>query len=136
MPTLTLPSRWAKRGQNCDVTIAFLGVPNKGDKNRSGYFTSVFSGAGKRAEVLRNACILGGPQLQGQNQKWLPYPFPPGGPKEGGIATYPLHTRGSPSRGTKSEVATLTLPSRGPKGGLNCYATLAFTGVPTEGDKI
>ena len=33
-------------------------------------------------------------------------------------------------RGTKSEVATSPLPSRGPKGGRKCYVTLAFLGVP------
>ena len=29
-----------------------------------------------------------------------------GGPKEGGNATSPLHSRGSPTKGTKSEVKT------------------------------
>ena len=43
-----------------------------GDKIRSGYLTPTFSGAQKRAKVLRHPCILGGPQRQarGKNQKW------------------------------------------------------------------
>ena len=33
-----------KRGRKCYVTPAFSGVPNKGDKIRSGYLTPAFSG--------------------------------------------------------------------------------------------
>ena len=46
--------------------------PAKRDKFRSGYLTPTFLGAQKRAEVLRQPCILGGPQrqAQGKNQKW------------------------------------------------------------------
>ena len=42
----------------CNLCI--LGVPNakRGEKFRSGYLTPAFSGAQKRAEVLRNPCIL------------------------------------------------------------------------------
>ena len=64
----TLPSRGPKRGQKC-------------------YVTPAFSGAEKRAEMLRNPCILGGPQQRGRNQKWLPHPCLLGGPKKGGSAT-------------------------------------------------
>ena len=38
-------------------------------------------------------------------------------------------------RGTKSVVATSTLPSRGPKRGRNCYATPAFSGIPNKGEE-
>ena len=38
-----------------------------------------------------------------QNQKWLPYPCLLGGPKEGGNATSPLHTRGSPNKGGQNQ---------------------------------
>ena len=51
-----------------------------------------------------------------------------------------LHSRGSPtpSAGTKSEVATSHMPSRGPKRMHNSYVTPAFSGVPNakRGDKI
>ena len=51
---------------------AFSGDPNKKDKIRSGCLTLAFSGAQKRAEVLGNPCVLGGPQTRGQNQKSKP----------------------------------------------------------------
>ena len=68
----------------------------------------------------------GGPQRQarGETQMWLPHPCLLGGPqqrdkikvgpKEGGNATSPLHSRGSPtpSAGRKSDVATSPLASR------------------------
>ena len=120
-----------KRGPKCHVIPAFSGIPNKGEQNqtwlphpcpfggakevvnatsplhsrasqtkgtkmRSGYLTRAFSGAQKRAEMLRHPCILGDRQ---QN-------------------------------GTKVEVATSPLPSRGPKRGRKCYATPAFSGGP------
>ena len=85
-----VPSRGPKRGHNCYVTPTLSGVPNAkhGDKIRSGYFSIAFSGAQKRAELLRNPCLLGGsPIRRGQNQNWLPHPCLLGGPKKGGIAT-------------------------------------------------
>ena len=72
-------SQEPKRGRKCYVTPAFSGVPNPkrgeqnqkkpptpsmGSKIRSGYLTLAFSGAQKRAEILRHPCILGGPQRQ------------------------------------------------------------------------
>ena len=91
MTTSPLPFREPKRGQNCYVTPAFSGIPNakRGDKIRSGYLTLAFCGAQKRAELLRNPCILGDPkrQARGENQKWLPHPCLLWGPKEGVIAT-------------------------------------------------
>ena len=37
--------------------------------------------------------------------------------------------------GTKSELATSSLPSRGPTSGRECYVTPAFSGSPTKGTK-
>ena len=91
MAASTVPSRGPKTGRNCYVTCAFSGVPNtmRGEKIRSGYLTPTFLEPQKRAELLRNPCILGGPQHHawGENQKWLPHPYLLGAPKEGGIAT-------------------------------------------------
>ena len=67
---------------------------------------------------------------------WLPHPCLLGGPKEGGIATLPLHSQGSPTKGTRSQVATSPLLSPGPKRGRNCYVAPAFSRVPNKGDKI
>ena len=108
-------------------------VPNKGKQNqkrspttenkiRSGCLTFAFSGAHKRAEMLRNPCILGNlqrqargtkpevvPNKQEQNQKWLPHPCLPGGPKEGENATSALHSRGSPTKRIKIQRGCHTL---------------------------
>ena len=105
--------------------------------------------------MQRHPCILGDPQRQAQgaksevvpnkgeqNQKWMPHRCLLGGPKEGGHATSPLHSRGSPTtsagskirsgpqqRGTKPKVAASPLPSRGPKRGRKCYVTPAFSRI-------
>ena len=57
-----LPSRGSRRGRKRYVTPTFVGVPNakRGEKIRSGCLTRGFSRVQKRAEVLRNPCILGG----------------------------------------------------------------------------
>ena len=90
LAAFALPSQGPKSGRKCYVTLAFSGVPNKGDKIRSGYLTPTFSGFPKRgdkiksgyltpafsgahkwAELLRNPCIVRDPQQRGQNQEWL-----------------------------------------------------------------
>ena len=111
----TLPSWGPTSGPKCYVTYAFSGVAKQGDKIRSGSLNSAFLGAHKRAKVLCNLCILGGPQTRGQNQKWLPHPCLLWGPQEAQSAMQPVHSRGSPNKGTKSEVAASPLPSRGIK---------------------
>ena len=116
MATTPLPSRGPRRGRNYYVTCASSGVPNRGDKIRSGYLTPAFSGAHKKAELLRNPCVLGGPRQRSQNHKWLCNPCVLGGPLDDG---------------TKSEVPTPPMPSRGPGRGHDCYANLASRGAPT-----
>ena len=117
--TSPLPSWGPKRGRKCYITPTFSGIPNKGEQNqkwsptkgdkiRSGYLTPTFSGAQKRAEMPHHPHILRDPQQRGtksevvpnkggQNQKWLPHPYLLGGPKEGGNATSPPHSQGSPT---------------------------------------
>ena len=75
MAASPLPSRGPTRGRKCYQTLAFSGVPNKADIIGRGCLTPAFSGAKRRAEVLPNPCVLGGPQHKGQNQKWLPHRF-------------------------------------------------------------
>ena len=91
MAASPLLSQGATIGQNCYVTPAFSGVPNTGcgGKIRKAYLTHAFSGAQKRAELLRNPCILGRPErpARGGNEKWLPHPWVLGGPKEGASIT-------------------------------------------------
>ena len=91
MATSPMPSRGPKRGRKCYVTLAFSGIADakRKEKIRSGYLNPPFSGAQRRAEMLRNPCTLGDPQREarGENQKWLPRPCLLGGPQEGRIAT-------------------------------------------------
>ena len=69
MAASPLPSRGPKRGQNCYVPPAFLGVPNKGDKITNGCLTPAFSGAPEKARVRRPLLsvspLLGTPRMQG-----------------------------------------------------------------------
>ena len=80
--------------------------------------------------MLCHPCILRIPNMGEKHQKWLPHPCLVGGPKEGGNAPSSLHSRGPQQKGTKSEVDTSPLPSRGPKRGRKCYVALAFSGIP------
>ena len=70
--------------------------------------------------MLRHPGILGDSQCQARraksevvpnkgerNVKWLPHPCLLGGPKEGGNATSPLHSRWSPNRGSKRALTKL-----------------------------
>ena len=54
--------------------------------------------------------FLGTPNKREQNQKWLPHPCLLGGPKEGGSAMSPLHSRGSPTHIVPSCATWLTPP--------------------------
>ena len=55
--------------------MAFSGIPNKGNKIKSGCLTPTFSGAQKRVEVLRHPRVLGVHYRRGRKQKW-PTPGP------------------------------------------------------------
>ena len=132
------PLRGPKEGGNATPPLPSQSfpTPSTGSKIRKGCLTLAFSGAQRRAEMLRHPCILGGPQRQArgakseraapplpsrgpktewkcyvtlafsgvpnakrgeQNRKRLPHPCPLRGPKQGGNATPPLHSRGSPT---------------------------------------
>ena len=121
MGYLTLAFPEAPSGWNRKITPAFFEVPTKWDKVRIGHaHTFAFSRAHKWAEllheafmgshrwteVLRKPCILRGPQQRGQNQDGLPHPCLPRGAEVAGIAASPQHSQGSPTKGTKLELAT------------------------------
>ena len=78
---------------------------------KRGCLTLAFSGAHRTEEMLLNRCVIGGPHQREQNQKWLPQPCLLGDLHECGSATEPLRSQGTPSKGTKSKVATSPLPS-------------------------
>ena len=112
-----------------------LGGPQQRGQNQKWQPHPTFSGAQERTEVLHSPCILGDPQQRGKNQKWLPHPCLLVGPPVGTSATQPLHSRGSPTKGTKSEMAASPLPSRGPTRRRKCYDTPAFSAFPRKGDE-
>ena len=117
-----MPSRGPKSGRNCYVTPAFSGVPSKEDKIRSGYITLAFSGAQKRAEMRCNPDVPRGPQVGGQNQKWLHHPYLLGGPKTSWKCSMTL-----------SGFITRAFSGAQKR---NCYITRAFSKVPSKEDKI
>ena len=84
------------------------------------YITPAFSGVPKQGDRIKSGFLT---------------PTFSGAPKSG-VATYPLNSRESPKKGTVSKGATPFLPSRGPTSWRNYYVTPAFSGVPTQGDKI
>ena len=106
----------------------FSGSPSIGDKIRSGYLTPAYSGyvtlassiISIRGDKFRNGYLT---------------PTLPGAQKRAHLLRKPLHSPGSPEEGTKSEVATSPLPSRGHIRGRNCYVTPAYSRVPKRGDK-
>ena len=110
-----LLSRSPKRGRKCYATPALSEVPNakqgansevaaspllsrRPKKGRKCYATLAFSG-------VPNA------KRRGQNQRWLPHHYFLGGQKEGGNATSPLHSRGSPTPSARSKVNSDCLTS-------------------------
>ena len=67
MATSHLPSRVRKKGRNCYVTPALLGIPNTkhADNIRSGYLTHAFSGTQRRAKLLCYPTFSGIPDAKG-----------------------------------------------------------------------
>ena len=70
------------------------------------------------------------------NQNGLPHPCLLGGPKEGGNATSPLHSRGSPNKGEQNQ-NWLPHPYLlgGSEVGGNATSPLHSRGSPTKGTK-
>ena len=113
MTASPLPSRGPKRGRISYVTLAFSGVANakRGDKIKSGSLTPTLLVARKRPELLRNRLT---PAFSGapKRPEWLRNPCIFGNPRQ---------------KGRKSDVAASPVPSQGPRRGLNCYVTPAFS---------
>ena len=73
MDASPLPSPGPKKAQHCYVTPASLEVPNakRGEQIRVGCLNPAFSGARKRAELLCNPCILGGPRREARGENHM-----------------------------------------------------------------
>ena len=124
-----------KRGRKCYITPAFSGVPNKGDKIKAGQkeggnATSPLHSTGSPTKGTKSSRPKRGRKCY-IIPEFLRVPNKgdkiKAGPREGGNATSPLHSGGSPTKGTKS--------SR-PKRGRKCYIIPEFLRVPNKGDKI
>ena len=82
-----------QRGTKSEVAASPL--PSEGPKRGwKWYVAPAFSGVPNKGE---------------ENQKWLPHSCLFKGPKEGGNAISPLHSRGSPTKGKKIRSGSLTL---------------------------
>ena len=67
---------------------AFSTVSNKGQKQKVATSPLPSGGGGaKEGEMVRNPCILGGPQQRPHHENWQPHPCFLGGPKESENAT-------------------------------------------------
>ena len=130
------PSRRPKSGWKCYVTPAFSGVPNKGQRKEN---------------WLPKTCLLGGPKVGASPMSPL---HSLGSPTEGNkirssclshafsraqkwakVLRHPCSLEGPQERGSNSELAASTIPSRGPKSRRKCYATPAFSGVANKGEE-
>ena len=140
--TSPLPSWGPKRGRNCYITLTFSGstMPSAGNKITSGCLTLAFLEDHKREELLRNPCILGGPQRQARATKLdvVASPLPSWGTKRGRNCNVTPAFSGvhNAKRGEKIRSGCLTMPSRVPTNGWNCYVTPAFSRVPKQGNEI
>ena len=78
-----------KRGPTCYITPAFSGVPNKGNKIKTRNLSRGSPWCTTQQSVDSKIVQVSSIAPDG----W--------GPKEGGNATSPLHSQGSPAKGTK-----------------------------------
>ena len=109
-----LPSRGPKRGRKCYGTPAFSGIP----KQRR-----------TKSEVATKSITKIVPVSSIAPEGW--------GPKEGGDATSPLHSRGSPNkRGQNQNWLPHPCLLGGPKEGGNATPPLHSRGSPTKGTKL
>ena len=108
-----------QRGTKSEVAASPL--PSEGPKRgRKYHVTPAFSGL---------------PNKWKQNQTWVPHPCLLGGPKEGGNATSPLHSRGSPTKGNKIRSGFLMPAFSGAQKRAKCYITPTFSGLPKKGEQ-
>ena len=99
-----------KEGGNAMSPLHSRGSPTKGNKIRSGCHTLPYRGPKRGRKCYVTPAFSGTPNTPEQNQKRLPHPCLLRGPKEGGNAMSPLHSRGSlkPSTGKKIRSGCLT----------------------------
>ena len=95
-------------------------LPSGGSKRRRKcYTTPEFSGVPNKRDRIRSG-----------------YLTPSRAQKRTEVLHNLLCSRGSPNKGTISQLAVSPLHSHGPKEGLKCYETPVFSRVPNKGDKF
>ena len=147
-----------KRGRKCYVTPAFSGVPSakRGDQNQKWPPHPCLLGRPKEGGgAMSPPHSRGSPtrQARGSKSEVATSPLPsreakrgrrcyvtpafPGGPKDGGNATSPLHSRGSPSKGNKIRSGCLIIAfSETQKRAEVLRNPLHSRGSPIKGKKI
>ena len=129
-----MPSPGPKSGWKCYATLAFFGVPNKGEQNQN---------------WLPQPCLLRGQKVGGSATPPLHSQGSPtkrskirmgclnhafsGAKKWAEVLRNPSILEGFQQRGAKSELNASAMPSRGPKSRRKCYVIPAFSGVPNKG---
>ena len=131
---LNLALLGAQKGAEMLRQPCILGDPEKKGDKISGRLTPSFSGAQKGAEMRYHPCILGDTQTKVDKISGSRAPAF-SGPKRGGKCYVTHAFSGIPKqKGTKSEVATSPLRSRGARRGRRCCVTPPFSGAGTKSE--
>ena len=111
----------SKGAQNCYTTPVFSGVPNrKGTKSELATSPLPSRGAQRGRKCYATHAFSGAPNRKGRNSEWATLALPSQVPKECGIVTQPLCSRGS--RIERDQITTRDL-------------TLAFSGAPKRAER-
>ena len=111
MATSPLPSWGPKEKRKCYVTLAFSKIPNAKRREQNQKCSATIK------RKIRNGC---------------PTTTFPEGQRKAQMLLHPCNLRDPQDRGTKFDVATTTVPSRGPKRGQKCYVTPPFSVIPNK----
>ena len=117
-------------GGNAMSPLHSRGCPTKGTELRSGSLTPFFSGAQKRAEMLRHPRILGRPQQRGMKSQVVASPLPCRGPKRGRKCYVTPAFSGIPNKGDQDQMWLPHPCLLGPKRPRKCYNTPTISGIP------
>ena len=132
-----LPFGGPKRGQKCDVTPAFSGVPNKGLQNRKWLpQPCLLRGPKERRNETSPLNSQGSPTKGNKIRRGCLTPAFLGAQKRAEMRRHHCILQIPQKRGTKSKRAASPLPSSGAKSGHKCYITPHSGGSPTKGNTI
>ena len=125
-PTFSGARKWAQGLRNPCV----LGAPlQKGTKLELATSPVPSRGPKKGRNCCTTPTFRGIRQKKGTNQNWLHHPYLLGARKWAELLRNPCVLGAPLQKGTKLELATSPVPSRGPKKGRNCCTTPTFRGI-------